>query len=127
MRRGRTTEDEKGGIFGQDALRVILMNEPVRVCVTERRHLKPADVQPAGELAPSLALPWIAKLRYGMLAGFAALILAAHFAFQVELPAAWLAVPLALTAVSNVLLGRLVAPSVRGPHWACCSRSTRCA
>ena len=80
----------------------------MRVCVTERDDPSLLDLRPAGELAPSLALPWIAKLRYGVAAGQAALILMAHFAFQVELPIAWLTIPLAVTAVSNLLLRRFV-------------------
>lgn len=78
-----------------------------QVCVTEPRDLSAADLRSSGELAPNLALPWIVKLRYGLLAGQASLILSAHFAFGVELPIAWLAIPLAITAASNLLLYRL--------------------
>lgn len=81
----------------------------MRISVTERKDLSGLDLRPAGELAPSLALPWIVKLRYGVLVGETLLILAAAFVFRVQIPTAWLAVPLAVTAVSNVLLGRLVA------------------
>jgi two-component system sensor histidine kinase RegB len=81
----------------------------MRISVTERKDLSGLDLRPAGELAPSLALPWIVKLRYGVLVGEAVLILAAAFVFRVQIPTAWLAVPLAVTAVSNVLLPRLVA------------------
>ena len=80
----------------------------MRVSVTERRDTPPPDLRPAGELAPSLALPWIAKLRYGVVAGQAVLILVAHFGFDVSLPLAWLALPLAAMTASNIMLDRLV-------------------
>ena len=76
----------------------------MRVCVTERRVPSPVDMLSAGELAPSLALPWIVKLRYGVLAGQIVLILLTHFVFEVSLPIEWLAIPLALTAASNLLV-----------------------
>jgi two-component system sensor histidine kinase RegB len=79
----------------------------MRVSLTGRRELSTADLRPAGELAPSLALPWIVRLRYGVLAGQAFLILLAHFVFDVRLPLAWLALPLAVTGASNPLLYRL--------------------
>ena len=78
----------------------------MRVCVTERRVPSPDDLRPAGELAPSLALPWIVKLRYGVLAGQVVLILLTHFVFGVPLLIQWLAIPLALTAASNLLAYR---------------------
>jgi len=53
----------------------------MRVSVTQRRDLSAADLRSAGEAAPSLAFPWVAKLRYGLLAGESALILAAHYVF----------------------------------------------
>jgi hypothetical protein len=46
----------------------------MRVCVTEHRDPSPPDLRPNGEFAPSLALPWIAKLRDGMLIGQVSLI-----------------------------------------------------
>jgi two-component system sensor histidine kinase RegB len=78
----------------------------MRVCVTERRVPSPADLRSAGELAPSLALPWIVKLRYGVLTGQIVLILLTHFVFGVSLPIQWLAIPLALTAAGNSLVYR---------------------
>ena len=88
-------------------LQVIASDEiRMRVCVTERRVPAPADLRSAGELAPSLALPWIVKLRYGVLAGQIVLILLTHFVFGVSLLIQWLAIPLALTAASNLLAYR---------------------
>jgi len=80
----------------------------MRVCVTERRDPSPGELLPAGELAPDLALPWVAKLRYGLLAGLTCLILLTHYAFGVGLPIAWLAIPLAVMAASNLLAGRAI-------------------
>jgi two-component system sensor histidine kinase RegB len=48
----------------------------------------------------------VAKLRYGLLAGQSALIVTAHFVFGVKLPIRWLTLPLAVAAVSNLLLRR---------------------
>jgi two-component system sensor histidine kinase RegB len=78
----------------------------MRVCVTELRDLPAPDLRPTGELAPSVALPWIAKLRDGMLAGQVALVLAADFLFHIALPLRWIAIPLALAAISNVVVHR---------------------
>lgn len=76
----------------------------MRVSVTQRRHPSVTDLRSAGEAAPSLALPWVAKLRYGLLTGLIALILTAHFVFGMELPILWLTAPLAVAAISNLTL-----------------------
>jgi two-component system, sensor histidine kinase RegB len=78
----------------------------MQVCVTERRVPWPADLRSAGELAPSLALPWIVRLRYGVLACQTALILLTRYVFGVWLPIQWIAIPLAATAASNLLVYR---------------------
>jgi len=78
----------------------------MRVSVTQRRDPIVADLRSAGEAAPSLALPWVTKLRYGLLAGESALILAAHYVFGVELPIPWLILPVAVAAIGNPLLAR---------------------
>ena len=78
----------------------------MRVCVTENRNPPPPNLRPAGELAPSLALPWIAKLRDGMLAGQFLLILLTHYLFHIALPLAWMAIPLAMAAGSNIIFRR---------------------
>ena len=79
----------------------------MRVSVTARRHAPSVtDLRSAGEAAPSLALPWVAKLRYGLLAGQSALILTARFVFGVKIPVLWLVLPLAVAAVGNLPLQR---------------------
>ena len=54
----------------------------MRVSVTERRDPSPGELLPAGELVPDLALPWVAKLRYGLLAGLVSLILLTHYVWE---------------------------------------------
>jgi len=76
----------------------------MRVDVTKGRPIEAADLRTSAEVAPSLALPWIVRLRYGVLGGQTALILLTRFALGVELPLGWLAVPLALSAASNRLV-----------------------
>ena len=76
----------------------------MRVDVTKGRLIEAADLRTSAEVAPSLALPWIVRLRYGVLGGQTALILFTRFALGVELPLEWLAVPLALSAASNRLV-----------------------
>jgi two-component system sensor histidine kinase RegB len=81
----------------------------MRVSVTERQDVLDLDLRSSAELAPSLALPWLMKLRYGILGGLLALILTASFVSHIELPLGWLALPLTVMLLSNVLLGRLIA------------------
>ena len=81
----------------------------MRVSITQRRGPSVTDLRSAGEAAPSLALPWVAKLRYGLLAGQIALILTARFVFGVNIPLLWLALPLAVAAVRNLRLQRFSA------------------
>jgi two-component system sensor histidine kinase RegB len=80
----------------------------MRVCVTEYHDPSPPDLRPIGELAPSLALPWIAKLRDGMLIGQVSLILLTRFFFHIALPLGWMVIPLALTAASNIVFHRFM-------------------
>ena len=78
----------------------------MRICLTDRNTGAAPDLRLAGELAPSLALPWVVRLRYGILLGQAALILAANYVFGVSLRIGWLSVPLAVMAASNLLFHR---------------------
>jgi len=58
------------------------------------------------DLAPNLALPWVLRLRYGMVAGEAAMILGMFYGFRLRLPLLWTFAPLAIILISNILLGR---------------------
>jgi two-component system sensor histidine kinase RegB len=80
----------------------------MRVCVTEHRDPPTPDLRPTGELAPSLALPWITKLRDGMLIGQVTLVMMTQYLFRIPLPLKWISIPLAVTAASNLLLHRHV-------------------
>jgi two-component system, sensor histidine kinase RegB len=59
------------------------------------------------DLAPNLALPWIVRLRYGMVAGEVAVILGMSYGIGLGFPLLWTLVPLAIVLASNILLGRL--------------------
>ncbi len=80
----------------------------MRISVTERENISAADLRPTAELAPALVLPWLIRLRYGLLIGQASLILIAAFVSHIDLPLAWLAIPLAVTALSNLSLRALI-------------------
>lgn len=58
-------------------------------------------------LAPNLALPWVLRLRYGMVAGEAAIVMGMAYGFRLELPLLWTLCPLVIVLASNVVLGRL--------------------
>lgn len=81
----------------------------MRISVTEREDISAVDLRSTAELAPALVLPWLIRLRYGLLIGQALLILVAAFVSHIELPLAWLAIPLAVTALSNLSLRALIA------------------
>jgi two-component system sensor histidine kinase RegB len=73
---------------------------------------RPADVANgdatlAADLAPNLALPWVVRLRYGMAAGEAAIVLGIAYGSRLAVPLLWTLVPLAVILASNILLGRL--------------------
>ena len=78
----------------------------MRVSVTDRPSVSEMDVRPAAELAPALVVPWLTRIRYGVIAGLIVLILIAAQIVHIELPLGWLAIPFAVMASSNYLLGR---------------------
>ena len=79
----------------------------MKVCVTEIPVNGPApDLRSAGDLAPDLARPWVVRMRYGMLAAQLALLFFLGVGLRMDLPLGWLAVPLAITAFSNLILRR---------------------
>jgi two-component system sensor histidine kinase RegB len=67
---------------------------------------QPAVTVPT-DLAPNLALPWVVRLRYGMVAGELAVILGMSYGLRVEFPLLWTLAPLAIVLASNILLGRI--------------------
>jgi len=79
----------------------------MRVCVTDTSVIHPApDLRSAGDLAPDLARPWVVRMRYGMLAAQLALVLFLGVGLGEDLLLGWLAVPLAITAGTNLILRR---------------------
>ncbi len=68
------------------------------------------------DLAPNLALPWIVRLRYGMVVGEAGIVLGMYYGFRLELPLLWAFAPLALVLASNILLDRMRILPARFPQ-----------
>ena len=58
------------------------------------------------DVAPNLALPWVLRLRYGIVAGETAIILSMAYVFRVELPVLWTLAPLCAILATNLALGR---------------------
>jgi two-component system, sensor histidine kinase RegB len=67
----------------------------------------------APDHAPNLALPWVVRLRYGMVAGEAAVLLGMFYGLHLDFPWSWALAPLAIVLVSNILLGRFRTLPVR--------------
>lgn len=59
------------------------------------------------DLAPNLALPWVLRLRYGMVALEAGVVLGMAYGFGLEIPIFRTLAVLAAALASNILLGRL--------------------
>lgn len=68
------------------------------------------------DLAPNLALPWVLRLRYGVVVGEAAIILGMAYGFHFDVPLLWTLTPLGVVLASNILLGRLRVLPVRFPQ-----------
>ncbi len=66
--------------------------------------------------APDLALPWIVRLRYGMVFGGATILLVAGYAFWPDRRLLWALAPLAVVLCSNILLDRMPQVSMRLPQ-----------
>jgi two-component system sensor histidine kinase RegB len=79
----------------------------MRVSVTDRQRISERDLRSTVELAPTLALPWLIKLRYVMLGGEAIFVCVAAFVAHVPLLLLPLLALLAVTLVSNLFFRRL--------------------
>jgi len=77
----------------------------MRVSVTNRQTFVERDLRPTSELAPALVLPWLQKLRYGILASECVLIFVAAIFARGELRLVWLGIPLVIALGSNLCLG----------------------
>jgi hypothetical protein len=58
------------------------------------------DVVAAADLAPHPALSWVSRLRYGIVAGEAIVILGITYGFRLKLPLLWTLAPLELPHAS---------------------------
>src|SRR5271170_6267292 len=65
--------------------------------------------------AAQAALPWVVRLRYGIVAGEAAIVLGTSYAFQLDFPLLWTLAPLAVVLASNIWLGKTRGFSARFP------------
>jgi two-component system sensor histidine kinase RegB len=66
------------------------------------------SVQQAPESAGNAAhaaLPWVVRLRYGIVAGEAGIVLGTFYAFRLDFPLLWTLAPLAVVLASNIWLG----------------------
>ena len=80
-------------------------------------HGKAINPQTAtSDLAPNLALPWVLRLRFGMVAGEAAIIVAMAYVFRLDFPVLWTLAPLLVILASNLVLGRMEDMSSRFPQ-----------
>lgn len=68
--------------------------------------------QPISETAPQIALPWIVRLRYGMVLGQIATALFVRYALGVDIPLAAFAIAPILVAASNLLLAARAAATL---------------
>ena len=68
------------------------------------------------DAASDLALPWIVRLRYGMVFGAATILLGTGYAFWPDRRLLWTLAPLAVVLGSNILLDRIREVSMRLPQ-----------
>jgi len=68
------------------------------------------------DFGPNLALPWVVRLRYGIVIGEAAITFGMMLAFRLTVPLLGILAALSVVVVTNLLLARKVAVSVRHPR-----------
>jgi two-component system, sensor histidine kinase RegB len=76
------------------------------------RAVQVAPVTP--DPAPNVALPWVVRLRYGMVVAEITVIMGLWYSFG--LPLAWTLAPLAVILASNIVLGRMRILPARHPQ-----------
>jgi len=72
-----------------------------------------APAQFTRDIAPDLALPWVIRLRYGMVGGEAVIVLLMTYAFHLKLLVLWALAPLVIVLGSNILVNWMRPPSGR--------------
>jgi two-component system sensor histidine kinase RegB len=60
----------------------------------------------SSDLAPNLALPWVVRLRYGMAAGEAGIVLGMYYGLRFDVSLRWAFVPILIVVLSNMVLAR---------------------
>jgi two-component system, sensor histidine kinase RegB len=111
--KGYSTPSGRGSVGARDPGTPILSRDQRKRLVHLFQHpvRGPEVVESATavtrDLAPHLALPWIVRLRYGMVAGEAVVILGMSYGLHLDFPLLWTLAPLAIVLASNILLGRL--------------------
>lgn len=68
------------------------------------------------DFAPNLALPWVVRLRYGIVCGEAAIIFGMMMSFRPSAPLFWTFAALSVMLFSNLLLARSPSVSIRFPE-----------
>jgi len=68
------------------------------------------------DFAPNLALPWVVRLRYGIVCGEAAIIFGMAFGFHLPIPLFWMAAVLSVVVITNFLLARKPEVATRFPQ-----------
>lgn len=84
--------------------------------VTIRPNVAGQETDVTADLAPNLALPWVLRLRYGVVIGEAAIILGMAYGFHLDFPLSWTLAPLAVVLASNIWLARLRVLPFRFPQ-----------
>ncbi len=95
---------------------VIFAHTMTKEMISEQKIAVEQASGATADLAPNLALPWVLRLRYGMVAGEAAIVLGMFYGFHLGNTFLWTLAPLALMLISNVLLGRLRTLPFRFPQ-----------
>jgi two-component system, sensor histidine kinase RegB len=91
----------------------------MRISVTDRQSVTENDLRTTFELAPTLALPWLIKLRYILIFGEALLALVAVSVNHIQLPVVALSALFFISFLSNLLFRRcsLSIGAARAVRW----------
>jgi two-component system sensor histidine kinase RegB len=71
-----------------------------------KRELQPVSRTAPSETASEIALPWIVRLRYGMVLAQVATIVVAAFVFRMDIPLGWMALGPLLVGINNWSLAK---------------------
>ena len=68
------------------------------------------------DFAPDLALPWVVRLRYGIVFGEALLVFGLSFTFNLAIPLFWMLITLSLVVATNLVLAKRPQIAARSPQ-----------